>query len=111
MASGVASAVGNPNCRWRQRGLGCPDWPDRPALGPRKGFGLFSRIFWVGNLHRFARLAFCCSQRNTFICEFPRTQETSMKQNKIPIRFIVAMSLLISAAGFLHAHKHGEVVP
>jgi EpsI family protein len=34
-----------------------------------------------------------------------------MKQNKVPTRFIVAMALLIAAAGFLHAHKHGEVTP
>ncbi len=34
-----------------------------------------------------------------------------MSANKFPVRFIAAVVLLIAAAAFLHAHKHGEVIP
>jgi EpsI family protein len=34
-----------------------------------------------------------------------------MKLNKVPVRFITAIVLLIATAGFLQAHKHGEVIP
>ena len=34
-----------------------------------------------------------------------------MNSSKFPIRFVAAIVLLIAAAAFLHAHKHGEVIP